>query len=372
MYNAYRKNKSNIMDIIDPYYGYDRIKCFAYLDDLIDKKTGESFINDNFIRNKLKMHTDSTTTLHSNQEGSKQTRSREIGSSTRGVMAGLPVHLCIKHDKLQLDFNLSTLVDGHNAFPTRLSELEDRLNILSYHLGFNCWNSFYIESVELALQFQSSTPIESITNSLGRNNKKNTRQHQEYGVRYTNLSESSSIQVYSVNQKNQDYYSDGKVRRSNRLQKLKEQGLDTIRVELRKNFSKIHPSYTIQSLRNPEFRLILFSIFKKEWDKITPIYFDLFASLQNLDITTVLLDCNTRDEFKKTILAFGYAVLQNPLVDIIKRKKIKNKYRLVDDLSMCEQTLQAMLDTYSFSEHCKTQIRGLLDTYIEQLLFELC
>lgn len=360
------------MDIIDPYFGYDRIKCFISLEDLIDKKTGKSYITDNFIRNKLKIHTNSTTTLHSKRDGSKQTISREIGSSMRGVMEGLPVQICIKNDTLHLDFNLSTLVDGHNAFPTRLCELEDRLNILSGHLGFSCWNKFYIESVELAVQFQSSTPIVSITNSLGRNNKINSRQHQDYGIRYTNLSESSSIQVYSVNEKNEEYCSKGIVDRSKRLQKIKEQGLDTIRVELRKNFSKTYPSYTIQSLRNPDFRLILFSIFKKEWDKITPIYFDLFASLQNLDITSVLLDCNTRDDFKKTILAFGYAVLQNPLVDIITRKKIKNKYRLVDDLSMCEQTLQAMLDTYSFTEHCKTQINGLLDTYIEQLLFELC
>lgn len=385
-------------------FGIDRIECFAFVrkngTDIYNTSTGELLISEEQLANLLGIFSDTSTKVKKEnterlkskfikevvdqmvdfsnnsstldqkelciQDSELASLHREVGKSLKGSMKNLPIDISLKHDRLYLTFNLATIVDQHNGFPTQIEQLKERLDLVSNALGFPITN-FYLRSVEYALDITTDQSIESIVNSLGAyDNKKNTRNAFEYGVRWIELSESSTIQVYSKYHKNQVYARKQKCKRSKELTDLYKQGKDSIRFEYRKKYSKINPKHTLSDLYNPEFVVTVLKEFKREFNKINLLEFNLLDVIKNLDLISLGQSIKTPTDQESILQALGFAIMQKDLPDILSRKRLKNKKRFKNHLKRCQDTLEKISTEFSGKVHIKEQIFSVFALYIQE------
>lgn len=396
--------------IYDHTFGIDRIECFAFVTkngtDIYNTSTGELLISEEQLANLLGIFSETSTKVKEDNTKrllSKYTKEvaelivdfssesttdqkkvcipdselaslhkselaimhREVGKSLKGSMKHYPIAIALKQDRLNITFNMATIVDQHNGFSTKIEQLQERLNEVSNILGFKITN-FFLRAIEYALDITTDQSIESVVNSLGAyDKKKNTRNAFEYGARWIDLPESSTIQVYSKYHKNQEYARKQKCKKSKELTDLYKQGKDSVRFEFKKKYRIVNPNHTLSDLYNPEFLVTVLKEFKKEINKINALEFNLLDVIKKLDLTSLGQSIHTPTDQESILQALGFAIMQKVLPDIISRKRLKNKKRFNNHLDRCQKTLKKISSEYSGMVHIKEQILSVLAFYIQ-------
>jgi hypothetical protein len=370
------------MNIVEEYkehiFGIDRINCSI---PTVDMASGEIIVDVEQIKKRLKSMSfiqsdfkkdlvdQAPNPFEDISEDEFDIELEEINHYEKlvGTFGKLPVKVTIKNDILTLDFILANIVYGHNANPTEISQIEQLCGIVSRYVGIDIMSA-YVNQVEYAFGIKTNQSLSSILDSLGSlgNSEKYIA---PYGIRWTNIGYSSSLQVYSTNLKNKLKSSQGLAKRSKELESLEKKGYDMIRIENRRRYGFRNDVLTtlpfLSSLFDPNFILQELMLIRSLFGKIIKNKSKLCVeTLEEVDIYKLMSEIKCPSELTKLIMAIGWAVSQDIMRNGYEDIKMRNKYRLNHVYESCEANMLDIIKNYSIPQHFHDRALEVIEHYI--------
>ena len=370
------------MNIVEEYkehiFGIDRITCSI---PTVDMASGEIIVDVEQIKKRLKSMSfiqsdfkkdlvdQAPNPFEDISEDEFDIELEEINHYEKlvGTFGKLPVKVTIKNDILTLDFILANIVYGHNANPTEISQIEHLCGIVSKYVGIDIMSA-YVNQVEYAFGIKTNQSLSSILDSLGSLGNSD-KYNAPYGIRWTNIGYSSSLQVYSTNLKNKLKSSQGLAKRSKELESLEKKGYDMIRIENRRRYGFRNDVLTslpfLSNLLDPNFILQELILFKSLFGKIVKNKSKLCVeALEDIDISKLISEFKRPSEFQKMLMTIGWAHSQDILRNCYPDIDLTNKKRLTNVYESCEADMLNMINNYSIPQHFHDRVMEVIEHYI--------
>jgi hypothetical protein len=226
-----------------------------------------------------------------------------------------------------------------------------------------------VNQVEYTFGIKSNQSLSNILDSLGSLGK-GEMYIAPNGIRWANIGQSSSMQVYSTNLKNKLKSSQGLANRSKELEELEKQGFDMIRVENKRRYGfkkdAISSLPIVSDLTVPDFILQELILFKRLFSKINKNKSKLCVNaLEDVDISKLISEFQCPSEFQKMFMAIGWAYSQDIMRNSYQDINMRNKYRLNHVYESCEDDMLNMINNYSIPQHFHDRVMEVIDHYIK-------
>ena len=247
------------------------------------------------------------------------------------------------------------------AIPFPIAELPNAFEVISEALGID-FTQMKLEKAEYTLGIVHDQPIEHIVESLG-NASSGDRFSMQSGARWNGLGFNNSIQVYSTNLKNKRDVRKNIGERCTELEQLSEEGLDVIRIEMRKSYPYLSKE-RVSELIKPGFFQCELEVFKDSFKKIRKNLTQLpIQGLQDVDFLTVLNKVKNSKDLSKILIALGTMFLHDLAIKVIASRTLRNKSRLFSLLSESLLDAQEMSKKFKFEEHFHCVVMSALEHF---------
>lgn len=363
-------------------FGIDRMICSV---PIYDMSTGEVVIDIKKLKKKLKsfsfiqsqfkndMKEKSFETFDYFLEDDYDIDLEEVQSYEKivGTLNMLPVKIIVKNDILTIDLTLSSIFHGNNSNPTEISDIEHLSKVVSQHIGVDILGA-YLNQVEFTFGIKTNQSISNLLDSLG--NLGNSDRHSSpWGIRWTGIGHSSSLQVYSTNVKNKLKVAQGVSTRSSELKELEKLGYDMIRVENRHRYGfkpeMLSTLHSVSDLIDPEFIVEELNLFKTLFSKVIKNESKLcIKELENVDIDDLVLNIVDPTDCKNLLMAIGWTFAQDIFRNNLTNINMRNKKRLKQVFDMCQSYMLDMIHNNSIPQHFQNTVMEVIQHYIQ--LFE--
>ena len=362
---------------IEHVFGIDRLICSM---PIYDEDTGEMLVDIEQLKNRLKsfssIHTkfrDSRMNLmfdplESSAENEFSLDEECLSEKIVGSLDCLPIKVILKQDRLTLDFTLSKIVHGHNAFPTPIDQIEPLCAKIAEIIHIDIMN-MQLKVVEYTFGIKTNQAISSIVDSLGSLGK-GERFTSNNGMRWSDIGHGSSIQLYSTNKKNKKDHTLKLNERCAELKEMEQYGYDMIRLENRRMYGYRNSAYTtlntVADITKPAFILeeldILRSLFGKVVKNSPRLNVEL---LQRINVFSLIESIEKPSDFKDILAAIGWGFLLDITLNWLPRTSVRNKDRFRKLFDECDETLQRILGRHTLTEHFKDKALNVIEHYIK-------